>query len=179
MIERSEDWEHMVKGEPYMGLAADIRSQKELIRQRVAQFNRSPSKGHLNALFEQFECVGEQCRIEGGVHVDLGSQIRFGDRVYVNAHCVFLDAAKITIDDDVLIGPAVHIYTVEHPLDAQERKQGFMSAKPVRIKRGAWIGGGAIILPGVIVGEEAVVAAGSVVTKDVPDGETVRGNPAR
>lgn len=175
---RSDDWQRMVRGEPYCSLAPDLLQQRELIRQRSAQFNRAPSKGHLKRLFEQFESVGEQCFIEAGLFVDYGSQMTLGRAVYINAHCVFLDSAPIRIDDEVLIGPAAQFYTAQHALDAEARAKGLMWAEPIHIKTRAWIGGGAIILPGITIGVGAVVAAGSVVTRDVADGALVKGNPA-
>jgi len=176
---RSDDWQRMIRGEGFNSLAPDLLQQRELIRQRSAQFNRAPSKGHLKRLFEQFESVGEQCFVEAGIFVDYGSQMTLGRAVYINAHCVFLDSASICIDDEVLIGPAAQFYTVQHALDAQARANGVQWAQPIHIKQRAWIGGGAIILPGVTVGVGAVVAAGSVVTRDVLDGALVKGNPAR
>ncbi|MEJ2074942.1 MAG: sugar O-acetyltransferase [Reinekea sp.] len=178
MTQTSNDWQQMVAGEPYNGLAADIRQQKQRIRDLTAQFNRAPGKGNLKKLLQSFKQVGEQCRIEAGIHVDLGAQLVLGNRVYINAHCVLLDAAELRIDDDVLLGPAVQIYTVSHSRDAQLRRQGIQQASPVHIKAQAWIGGGAIILPGVTVGREAIVGAGSVVTRNVPDFACVKGNPA-
>jgi maltose O-acetyltransferase len=178
MASYSADWQKMIAGEPFSGLAADIRQQKQQMRDITAQFNRAPSKGNLKKLLQSFAQVGEQCRIEAGVHVDLGAQLFLGHRVYINAHCVLLDAAELWIGDDVLLGPAVQVYTVYHPKEAELRTQGIQQAKPVRIKPQAWIGGGAIILPGVTVGRGAVVGAGSVVTKDVPDFGCVKGNPA-
>ena len=178
MMQRGDNWQKMVEGEFFNAFDPEIKTQKQLVRQRVAQFNRAPSKGHLQSLFALFKSVGNHCSIEGGIHLDLGSQITFGDGVYVNAHCVFLDAAEIIIEDEVLIGPAVQIYTVNHAMDSTERAAGVMKASPVVIKKRAWIGGGAILLPGVTIGEGAIVAAGSVVTKDVKPGQTVMGNPA-
>ncbi len=179
MTGRGENWQKMESGELFCAFDPEINQQKQRIRQRVAQFNRAPSKGHLQNLFCEFKSVGEHCFIEGGVHVDLGCQITFGRGVYVNAHCVFLDAAEIIIEDEVLIGPAVQIYTVNHSQVGSERAAGMMQASPIYIKKRAWIGGGAILLPGVTIGEGAIVAAGSVVTKNVQAGTTVMGNPAR
>ena len=176
---RSDDWQRMIRGEQFNALAPDLLQQRELIRQRSAQFNRAPSKGHLKRLFEQFESVGEQCFVEAGIFVDYGSQMSLGRAVYINAHCVFLDSAPIRIEDEVLIGPAAQFYTIQHAQDVQARANGVQWAEPIHIKQRAWIGGGAIILPGVTVGVGAVVAAGSVVTRDVPDGALVKGNPAR
>lgn len=177
-MEKSEDWMAMVSGKPFTNKAGDIRAQRQLVRQRTAQFNRAPTPGHLKRIVEQFQTVGAQCFIEPGVHFDFGTQMSLGERVYINANCVFLDAAAIVIEDDVMIGPACQFYTVSHPLDMQERLAGVMTAKPIRIKRGSWIGGGSIILPGITIGVGAVVGAGSVVTKDVKDGGVVKGNPA-
>ena len=87
---------------------------------------------------------------------------------YANHHCVILDAAPVQIGDDVMFGPGVQLYTVTHPLDAANRITGLEMAKPIRIGHRVWIGGGAIVLPGVCIGDEAVIAAGSIVTKTWP-----------
>jgi len=94
-------------------------------------------------------------------------------------NCVFLDCASIEIGDHVLLGPGVHLYRATHPLDSAERRKGLELAKPIVIGNDAWLGGGAIVLPGVTIGARAVVGAGSVVTRAVPAGEKVAGNPAR
>lgn len=111
------------------------------------------------------------------LHINLGIFTRIGKNVFINADCTFLDIGGITIEDDVLIGPKVSLVTESHPLDPAERKS--LLVKPVVIKRNAWIGAGAIILPGVTVGENAVVAAGAVVNKDVPANSIVTGVPAK
>ena len=105
--------------------------------------------------------------------------IELGQRFYANHHCVLLDAANIRIGDDVMLGPAVQIYTVSHPLAASERITGVEQALPVQIADRVWIGGGAIILPGVCIGEGAVIAAGSLVNRDVAPYTLVAGQPAR
>jgi len=110
-------------------------------------------------------------------HINLGIFTRIGKNVFINHACTFLDIGGITIDDDVLIGPNVNLITEGHPLNPAERKSQFV--KPVVIKRNAWIGAGATILPGVTVGENAVVAAGAVVNKDVPANMVVAGIPAK
>jgi len=108
---------------------------------------------------------------------NFGIFITFGKNVFINHACTFLDMGGITIEDDVLIGPKVNIITENHPLDPADRKA--LVTKPVVIRRNAWIGAGATILPGVTVGENAVVAAGAVVSKDVPANTVVGGIPAR
>jgi len=119
------------------------------------------------------------CYIEPDFYCDYGVNIKVGQRFYANHHCVILDAALVTIGDDVMLGPGVQIYTVSHPLDATERLSGIEQAKPVQIGHNVWIGGQALILPGVTIGDGAVIAAGSIVTKDVAPYTLVAGQPAR
>jgi acetyltransferase-like isoleucine patch superfamily enzyme len=111
------------------------------------------------------------------LHINLGIFTRIGKNVFINHDCTFLDIGGITIEDDVLIGPRVSLITESHPINPVDRKS--LVVKPVVIKRNAWIGIGAIILPGVTVGENAVVAAGAVVSKDVPANSIVGGVPAK
>jgi maltose O-acetyltransferase len=112
-------------------------------------------------------------------HCDYGYNISVGAGVFLNFGCVILDVAPVSIGADTRIGPAVQIYTADHPRDADERRTGIESGCAVTIGTNVWIGGGAIILPGVRIGDNAIVGAGSVVTHDVPDRATVAGNPAR
>ncbi len=110
-------------------------------------------------------------------YINLGLFTRIGKNVFINHACSFLGIGGITIEDDVLIGPKVNLITESHPLDPAERKS--LTVKPIVIKRNAWIGAGVTILPGVTVGENSVVAAGAVVSKDVPDNTVVAGVPAK
>ena len=110
-------------------------------------------------------------------YTNFGKHIQIGKNVFINHACSFLDMGGITIEDDVLIGPKVNLITENHPIDPQKRKSLF--CKPIFIKRNAWIGAASTILPGVTIGENAVVAAGSVVTKDVPSNTIVAGIPAK
>lgn len=112
-------------------------------------------------------------------HCDHGHGIRLGEHVFINANCTFLDGAFITIGAHTLIGPDVRIYTPHHPMDYIDRRENREYAYPVTIGEDCWIGGGAIICPGVTIGSRSVVGAGSVVTKDVPPDTLVAGNPAR
>jgi maltose O-acetyltransferase len=108
-----------------------------------------------------------------------GTNIRLGPGVFMNFGCIFLDVVEIAVGDGCQVGPAVQVLTADHPRDSALRRQGLESGRPVRIGRNVWIGGGAILLPGITVGDDAIIGAGSVVTRDVPAGATVAGNPAR
>ncbi|MBP9926416.1 MAG: sugar O-acetyltransferase [Cyclobacteriaceae bacterium] len=110
-------------------------------------------------------------------HTNFGKHIKLGKNVFINHACSFLDLGGITIEDDVLIGPRVNLTTENHPVDPAKRK--FLNLKSILIKRNAWIGAGATILPGVTIGENSIVAAGAVVTKDVPANTIVGGVPAK
>lgn len=123
--------------------------------------------------------IGKKVRIKPPFYCDYGSNIEIGDACDINYNCVMLDDNKITIGNNVRIAPNVSIYTVYHPLDASARKDGIILSKPIVIKDNVWIGGGATILAGVTIGENSVVGAGAVVTKDVPSNVVVVGNPAR
>lgn len=111
------------------------------------------------------------------LHINCGKHITIGKNVFINFDCTFLALGGITIEDDVLIGPKVSLITENHPLNPEERKG--LTGKPILIKKNAWIGANATILPGVTIGENAVVAAGAVVSKDVPDNTIVGGIPAK
>lgn len=110
-------------------------------------------------------------------HTNFGRHIKIGKNVFINHACSFLDMGGITIEDDVLIGPRVNLTTENHPLDTRKRKD--LDLKSILIKRNAWIGAGATILPGVTIGENSIVAAGAVVNKDVPDNTIAGGIPAK
>ena len=110
---------------------------------------------------------------------DYGTQISLGSKVFFNFSCVVLDVAPVVIGNNVLFGPAVQIYTATHPVRASERRKFLESAKPITIGSDVWVGGGAIICPGVTIGERSVIGAGSVVTRDIPADVIAAGNPAR
>ncbi|WP_430406752.1 sugar O-acetyltransferase [Fluviicola sp.] len=110
-------------------------------------------------------------------HSDFGENIQIGKNVFVNHACTFMDRGGITLEDNVLIGPKVNLITTNHPINPAERRATI--SQPIVIKKGAWIGVGATILPGVTVGENSIVAAGAVVSKDVPDNSIVGGVPAK
>lgn len=156
-----------------------LAKQRQLAKALCMQMNQQgplPFHAHQQLARQLFGKVGS-CYIEPHFFCDYGVNIELGQNFYANHNCVILDAAKVTIGDDVLLGPGVQLYTVTHPLDAIQRKTGLEQGRPIRIGNSVWIGGGAIILPGVSIGDGAVIAAGAVVTKDVPASVVVAGNP--
>lgn len=130
----------------------------------------------LRALFA--ECA-EDVRIEARFHCAYGFNIHLAEDVFLNVGCVILDTAPVHIGPHSMLGPNVQIYCADHHRDPELRKQHLEIAKPVTIGENVWIGGGAVILPGINVGDNAIIGAGSVVTKNVAAGATVVGNPAR
>jgi acetyltransferase-like isoleucine patch superfamily enzyme len=121
--------------------------------------------------------VSDTTTVFAPFYTNFGKFISIGKNIFINHACSFLDMGGITIEDGVLIGPRVNLVTENHPLNPDERSA--LLTKPIRIKQNAWIGAGATILPGVTIGENAIVAAGAVVSKDVPDNVIVGGIPAK
>ncbi len=137
---------------------------------------RGPMAPGLRALFAQ---VGADVYIEAPFHCAYGHNIHLGRAVYLNAGCVILDTAPVRLGDGTMLGPNVQIYCADHHRDRGLRSEGIERALPVTIGQDVWIGGGAVLLPGVTVGDGALIGAGSVVTRDVAPGARVVGNPAR
>ena len=121
---------------------------------------------------------GESAEIQPPFFCDYGSNIRLGAHVFFNFSCVVLDVCEVTVGDFTLFGPAVQIYTATHPMNARLRRSRELG-KPVEIGADVWVGGGAIILPGVKIGSRTVIGAGSVVTRDVPEDVLAAGSPCR
>ena len=127
---------------------------------------------------ELFAAGGETAWLQPPFHCDFGTNIELGERVFFNFNCVVLDICRVRIGDFSFFGPGVQIYTPLHPLNAAQRRHSEYG-RPVEIGSDVWVGGGAIILPGVRIGSRAVIGAGSVVTRDVPEGVLAVGNPCR
>lgn len=130
-------------------------------------------------LGELLGAVGEGTYLRAPFYCDYGYNIHLGRDVFVNFGCVFLDVARIEIGDGAQIGSCVQVLAADHPRNPDLRKQGLELGRPVSIGRNVWIGSGALILPGISISDDAIVGAGSVVTRNVPAGATVMGNPAR
>lgn len=176
------EWNKMVSGQKYIAYDKYLLDRLMVTREKIYTFNNLPPT-ELNAqqhiIRELFGSVGHQFHINQPFRCDYGCNIHVGERFFANFNLTILDEGKVRIGDDVMIGPNVSIYTACHPLDEQERNSLIEWAEPVVIGNSVWIGGNAVILPGVTIGNNVVIGAGSVVTKDIPDNEVVAGNPAK
>jgi len=174
--------EKMLSGRLYDASDPELTAERHKARLLFQQINTmtDDEKEARDALF--YELIGEagaELYIEPPFYCDYGSNIHLGTKVFMNYNCCILDVMEVKIGDRVLLAPNVQIYTATHPIDAETRASWLEYAKPVRIGNDVWIGGGAIICPGVTIGNGVVIGAGAVVTKDVPDDVFVAGNPAR
>ncbi len=163
----------------FKSFTPELTQRRHQVHEICRQFSRSPSKGNLTRLKNLFAASGEKVFIEQGFYCDYGDKIYLGDNVYINMNCTFLDGANIIIDDDCLIGPNVQLLTINHATTPEKRLLKESYASNIQLNTNVWIGAGAIILPGVTIGNGAVIAAGSVVTQDVPDAWLYAGNPAK
>ncbi len=173
--------EKMLAGEPYDALDAELVLARERARDLCQDLNatRETDRGQRRRILcELFAKGGESVWMQPPFFCDYGANIELGERVFFNFNCVVLDVCSVRIGSFTLFGPAVQIYTPLHSLHAElRRKQEF--GKPVEIGSDVWVGGGAVILPGVRIGSRTVIGAGSVVTRDVPAGVFAAGNPCR
>jgi maltose O-acetyltransferase len=186
MMERRDDTrtmrERMLAGDPYIGDDPEISEELSTAQDLLAAYNatsvrQAPLRRRL--LAGLLGAIGTDTEIRPPLYVDYGYQITVGARCFVNYGLVALDVAAITIGDDVQIGPYVQLLTPTHPVEPELRLQKWEAAKPIVIGNNAWLGGGAIVLPGVSIGPNAVIGAGAVVPRDVPANAVAVGNPAR
>jgi maltose O-acetyltransferase len=171
----------MLAGEPYDPLDAELVARRAHARELCRALDASGEADEelrRDILRRLFAAGGDSVRLQPPFFCDYGDNIRLGENVFFNFNCVVLDVCEVSIGDFSLFGPAVQIYTPLHPLDAIARRQREYG-KPVHIGADVWVGGGAIILPGVSIGPRAVIGAGSVVTRDIPPDTFAAGNPCR
>ena len=166
----------MLAGQLYNANDAELQAELAKTREWLIRFNAS---GTREVLEERLGAVGEGAVIRPPFHCDYGFNVKLGRGVFLNFNCVVLDVVSVEIGDGTQIGPGVQLLAADHPRDPAVRAQGLENGKPIRIGRNVWIGGGAIILPGITIGDDAIIGAGAVVTRDVPAGATAVGNPAR
>ncbi|MCP8967731.1 sugar O-acetyltransferase [Ectobacillus ponti] len=174
--------EKMISGELYFPADQELTKDRERARRLVRKFNNTDEtdyEARTALLKEMFGSTGERIYIESDFRCDYGYNIHVGENFYANFDCTILDGGKVTIGKNCMMAPGVHIYTNTHPVQAHERITEIEYTKPVTIGDNVWIGGRAVINPGVTIGENAVIASGAVVVKDVPANVVVGGNPAR
>ena len=172
----------MLGGELYLASDPELVAAHERARLLVEDFNATSvteRERRLVLLRELLGRLGEDTEIKPPFQCDYGFPISLGARSFVNYGAIVLDCAPVTIGDEVQIGTGVQLLTATHPLEADTRRQGWESAAPISIADGAWLGSGAIVCPGVTIGENTVVGAGAVVTRDLPPGVLAVGNPCR
>lgn len=172
--------EKMVTGELYDPRDPELVAARARCRALLRRLTAASDDAERGAvLAELFGAAGPGLWVEPPFFCDYGANITAGGQVYFNFNCVVLDVAPVRIGDRCMFGPGVQLLTATHPLDPVERSAGREAAKPITIGDDVWVGGGAIVLPGVTVGAAAVIGAGSVVTRGVPARSVVAGNPAR
>lgn len=174
--------ERMLAGDLYVADDPELAADSSRALELMDRYNRTWAQDRAagaDILRDLLGGVGEGSEIRPPLYVDYGIYLTVGERTFINYSFTALDVAPITIGDDVQIGPNVQLLTPTHPVEPGPRKDKLEAAKPITIGNNVWIGGGAIVLPGVSVGENSVIGAGAVVTKDVPANVVVVGNPAR
>ncbi|WP_165855530.1 sugar O-acetyltransferase [Marinobacter sp. JSM 1782161] len=182
MTKSPTEKQKMLAGELYNAKDPELMADQRRARLLTRALNASSpdqQAERTRLIGELIGSAGEGVWIEPPFYCDYGSHITLGRDVFFNFNCVVLDVCPVTIGNHVLFGPAVQIYTATHPLSAAERRTGLESGKPVAIDDDVWVGGGAIICPGVSIGARSVIGAGSVVTGDIPADVFAAGNPCR
>ena len=172
--------EKMIGGQWYHPAAlAPERTRAQIICADYNALRPNDEKRRARLLRDLFGSVAEDAWVEQPFHCDYGRNITLGPRTFLNYGCVMLDCAPITLGEHVLVGPGCHFYTAIHPLDPVERLTDNERAEPIVIEDNVWLGGNVTVLPGVTIGANTVVGAGSVVTKSLPPNVVAAGNPAR
>lgn len=176
------EWEKLQAGLVYNDFDADLFNRRVAAKKLFKRYNKTEDEDTekraeiMNKLFKR---VGKNVWIEPDFHCEFGKNIEIEDDVYINFGCIILDCARVTIGKNTLLGPNIGIYRVNHSLDRRERITGGCIGKPVHIGKNVWLGGDVKILAGITIGDDSVIGAGSVVTKDIPRGVVAAGNPCR
>lgn len=175
--------ERMHTGELYLPGDPQIMAEQALCLERLYDFNATrplEMEKRTAMLKEMFAEIGEGCYIEPPLHSNFGGRhVHFGKNVYANFGLTLVDDTHIYVGDHTMFGPHVTVATAGHPILPELRQQGYQYNAPVHIGRNCWLGAGVIVLPGVTIGDNVVIGAGSVVTKDIPDNVVAVGNPCR
>ncbi len=172
----------MLAGELYDALdkqLSDERLRTRLLIKRLNDTREDEVEERTLILKKLIPHAGAGLWLQPPFYCDYGTNMRVGDKVFFNFNCVVLDVTHVTIGSRSLFGPNVQIYTATHPIDFKVRASGLEYAKPIAIGEDVWVGGSAVICPGVSIGDRSVIGAGSVVTKDIPADVFAAGNPCR
>lgn len=176
------DWEKMQAGEIYNDFAADIFERRVEAKKLFRAYNRleDDEVDKRNDIMRRlFKSVGRNVWIEPDFRCEFGKNISIGNDVYINFGCVILDCGQVCIGDNTLIGPNVGLFSGNHTTDAEERAAGGLIPKPITIGSRVWLCGNVTVVPGVTIGDDTIIGAGSVVTKDIPSGVIAAGNPCK
>ncbi|WP_282173449.1 sugar O-acetyltransferase [Cytobacillus firmus] len=174
--------EKMLAGEMYDPADPVLLKEREEARRKVRMYNQTletEGEKRIKLLKELLGSTGENVYMEPNIRFDYGYNTHVGENFFANFDCTILDVCEVRFGDNCMLAPGVHIYTATHPLHPAERNSGREYAKPITIGNNVWVGGSAVINPGVTIGDNAVIASGAVVTKDVPANAAVGGNPAK
>ena len=174
--------EKAAAGQLYYPSEEELRVARDRVKDLCLRYNALTSKQEQereNLTAQILGQAGEDCFLTAPFWCDYGYNIHVGDRFYTNHNCVILDGAPVTFGDDVMIGPNCCFSTAGHPLDAETRDQGLEYAYPITVGSHVWFGANVTVLPGVTIGDNSVIGAGSVVTHDIPAGVVAVGNPCR
>lgn len=176
------EWERLQTGLIYNDFDSDLFQRRIAAKKLFRAYNRTEDEevGLRNQILRQlFKKLGENVWIEPDFRCEFGKNITVEDHVYINFGCVILDCAEVTIGAHALLGPNIGLYAVNHAADAEERISGGCSGKPIRIGKNVWLGGDVKVLAGVTIGDNTIIGAGSIVTKDIPPDVIAVGNPCR
>lgn len=176
MVFDNPQYQKMITGQEYNCFEPELNQLWQRQQALNHQTNLNPDTNFDSTLLPH---IADSAMIMKPLFISYGLHLHLDEQVFINVNCTLQDNAPITIGKQTMLGPNVQLYTASHPLEAQPRAQGLETAKAITIGERVWVGGGAIILPGVTIENEAVIAAGSVVTKDVKAKQVVAGNPAR
>lgn len=174
--------EKMLAGELYNALdqqLSDERLKARLLIKKLNDTGEDRVEERSRMIKELIPNAGDGLWVQPPFYCDYGTNLVIGEKVFFNFNCVVLDVAQVTIGNRTLFGPNVQIYTATHPMNYKERASGLESAKPITIGEDVWIGGSAVICPGVTIGDRSVIGAGSVVTKNIPADVFAAGNPCK
>ena len=178
----SEQKDRMLAGELYHANDPELRADAERCDRLLRRYNATSAEDRderMAILRELLGSVGDGVAVRPPLAMDYGYQTSIGPGTFINCGAVILDVGRVRIGADVQIGPNVQLLTPTHPLDPEQRRSGAEAAEPITIGDNAWLGGGVIVCPGVTIGQDTVVGAGAVVTRDLPRGVLAVGNPAR